>query len=73
MIDKLKAIEERFHYLEEKMTDPEVITDIKQFTKINKEYKDIKPVVETYHSFANLLGNIETSQEMLKDSDPEMK
>ena len=56
MIDKLKAIEERFHYLEERMTDPEVIMDIKQFTKINKEYKDIKPLVDTYFSYSSLLG-----------------
>lgn len=73
MIDKLKAIEERFYYLEERMTDPEVIMDIKQFTKINKEYKDIKPLVDTYFSYSSLLGNIETAQEMLKDVDPEMK
>ena len=73
MIDKLQAIEERFFYLEEKLSDPEVVTDIKKFTKINKEYKDLKEVVDVFREYKILLGNIETSEEMLKDPDPEMK
>ena len=73
MIDKLQAIEERFFYLEEKLSDPEVVTDIKKFTKINKEYKELKQVVDVYREYRTLLGNIETSEEMLRDPDPEMK
>ena len=73
MIDKLQAIEERFYYLEEKLSDPEVVTDIKKFTKINKEYKDLNEVVDVIREYKTLIGNIETSEEMLKDPDPEMK
>lgn len=73
MIDKLQAIEERFYYLEEKLSDPEIVTDMKQFTKVNKEYKDLKSVVEVFNQYKTLLGNIETAQDMLKDPDPEMK
>jgi peptide chain release factor 1 len=73
MIDKLQAIEERFYYLEEKLSDPEIVTDMKQFTKVNKEYKDLKSVVEVFNQYKTLLGNIETAQDMLRDPDPEMK
>ena len=73
MIDKLQAIEERFFYLEEKLSDPEVVTDIKKFTKINKEYKDLSQVVDVFRTYKTLLGNIETAEAMLKDPDPEMK
>ncbi len=73
MIDKLQAIQERFYYLEEKLSDPETVSDMKQFTKINKEYKDLQGIVEVSKVYSTLLGNIENAQEMLKDSDPEMK
>ncbi len=73
MIDKLQAIEERYYYLEEKLSDPEVVTDMKKFAKINKEYKELKEVVNVFREYKTLLGNIETSEEMLKDPDPEMK
>ena len=73
MIDKLAAIKERFYYLEERLADPEIVTDIKQYTKINKEYKDLKVLVDVHDKYANLLGNIETAEAMLSDPDPEMK
>ncbi len=71
MLDKLESIIEKFNYLEEKMADPEVIADMKQYKKISKEYKDLKEIVETTHVYKEVLGNIDTAKEML--GDPEMK
>jgi len=73
LIDKIQAIKERFHYLEEKLSDPETVSDMKQFAKINKEYSSLREIMETGDTYAKVLGNIETAQEMLKDTDPEMK
>ena len=73
MIDKLQAIHERFHYLEEKLSDPEVIQDMKQFTRINREYKDLKEVVEAFFIYKDIVDNIASSRKMLKDPDPEMR
>ncbi len=73
MIDKLEAIQDRFYYLEEQMSDPEVISDMGRYKKVSKEYKDLKEIVEVYKEYRELLGNIETAEEMLKDSDPDMK
>lgn len=71
MLDKLAAIHDRFRNLEEQLSDPSVITDMDRFQKVNKEYKKLQPVVEAYHQYQELLGNMETAKEMLRD--PEMK
>ena len=73
MIDKLEAIQDRYMYLEEQMSDPEVISDMSKYKKISKEYKDLKEVVETYKTYKTLLGNIETAKEMLEEDDEDMK
>lgn len=73
MINKLESIQERFHYLEERLSDPETVSDIKKFTKTNKEYKELSYIVKAFESYKTTLGNIDTAKEMLKDSDPEMK
>lgn len=73
MIEKLQAIKERYHYLLERMSDPEVSSNPKQFAKISKEYKSLEEVVKTSDEYMNVLSNIENAQEMQKDSDPEMK
>jgi len=50
MIDKLEAILDRYHYLEGKLSDPDVLSDMKQFAKVNKEYKDLSEIVDTLKS-----------------------
>jgi len=73
LLSKLQSIRDRFYYLEELMTDPEVISDMKNYAKINKEYKDLTPLLEVYRAYEKLLGNIETAKEMLTEDDAEMK
>ncbi len=73
MLDKLEAIQDRYYYLEEKLSDPEVLSDMKQFAKINKDYKDLSEIVETFKEYKLTVSNIENAREMLKDPDPEMK
>jgi len=73
MLDKLEAIYEKYKHLEEQLSDPEVVTDMKRFTKISKEYKGLESVVKVYLEYKDITGNIATSKEMLKEDDPEMK
>jgi peptide chain release factor 1 len=73
MVDKLEAIQDRYYYLEEKLSDPEVLADMKQFAKINKEYKDLTLIVDTFKRYKLVASNLESAKEMLVDNDPEMK
>ncbi len=73
MLDKLEAISERFHYLEEQLSDPDVISDMNKFKKYHKEYKDLSAIVEIKKRYEEILGNIATAKEMIQSDDPEMK
>jgi peptide chain release factor 1 len=73
LLDKLEAIVDRYHYLEEKLSDPSVIGDQKQFAKINKEYKDITPIVNATNEYRLVLSNLDNVKLMQKDPDPEMR
>jgi peptide chain release factor 1 len=73
MLNKLTAIYERYVHLEELLSDPTTLSDQARFTKINKEYKDLKPLAEAYHDYTSLVSNIASAREMLSDSDPDMR
>ncbi len=73
MLDKLEAIHERYVYVEEQLSDPSVIGDMNRYKKVNKEYKDLQGIVEVYLEYRDLMGNIATANEMLKEDDPEMR
>lgn len=66
MIEKLEAIYKRFVEVGERMNEPEVIGDMKKFIQLNKDYKDLQPIVEAYKEYKNVLDNIESTKEMLK-------
>ncbi|MBU2651793.1 MAG: peptide chain release factor 1 [Bacteroidetes bacterium] len=66
MLDKLSGIYERYKAIREQMNDPSVMSDMKRYIKLNKDYKDLEPIVEAYQKYKNIMGNIESSKEILK-------
>ncbi len=72
MLDKLAAIEKRREEVEQKLSDPASMSDMKLFAKLNKEYKDLEVIVVAYHEYRSLLENIASAKKILateKDQD----
>lgn len=73
MFDKLHEIKNRFYNLEEKLSDPEIISDMKEFARVNREYKELQELVRMIDEYDSLKSNIATAKEMLREEDPEMR
>lgn len=72
MLDKLEAIKSRFDEVSEALVSPDVMSDMKKYTSLNKEYKELNRIVVKYLEYKNLLDNIESSKKVLateKDQD----
>lgn len=67
MIDKLRLIAEKHEEIELKLQDPDVMSDMKQYVKLNKDYKELQPVVDAYHEYFNVLSNIENAKSILQN------
>ena len=74
IIDKLEDIKTKWETLGEQLNDPEIIGDMKRFVKINKDYKELEPIVVAFKEYKNLLSNIEEAREILKnEKDDDMR
>lgn len=74
MLEKLEAIYQRFKEVEMRLGDPDIISDIKKFNQLNKEYGELKTIVQAYGEYKNLLSNIEGAREILRsEKDEEMR
>lgn len=74
MLEKLRAIKERWEEVEAELSNPETINDMKRFAKLNKEYKDLSKIVEQYHIYKNIVSNIETNKDILvNEKDQELR
>ncbi|MFU8843912.1 MAG: peptide chain release factor 1, partial [Bacteroidales bacterium] len=66
MLEKLSGLYNRFKNIEEQMNHPEVMADMKKFIKLNKDYKELQPIVFAYKEYKNVLDNIASAKEILK-------
>jgi peptide chain release factor 1 len=65
MIDKLSAIYTRWIEIGEQMTDPDVISDMKKFVKMNKDYREMEPIVIAYQEYKSVLENESATREII--------
>ncbi|WP_339606535.1 peptide chain release factor 1 [uncultured Roseivirga sp.] len=66
MIDKLETLKARFEEVGQLLVQPDAMTDMKHYSKLNKEYKDLEKIVTVYDEYINVNENIESSKELLK-------
>lgn len=74
ILEKLEGVKIRFIEVGELITDPEIISDMKRYVKLTKEYKNLEPVVAAYDTYRNIVSNIKDSRDILaEEKDPEMR
>ena len=69
MLDKLSEIHKRYLEVEKLISSPDAMSDMKSYIQLNKEYKDLEPIIVAFKDYKNVLSNIESSKEMLKDDE----
>ena len=67
MIERLEATLEKYQYLENELTKPDVLSDIKKTREYSKEMSSIEDIVNCYKKYKKVLEGIEQAKEMLKD------
>ncbi|WP_159022894.1 peptide chain release factor 1 [Formosa sp. L2A11] len=73
MLDKLQIVKQRFDEVSDLIIQPDIITDQKRYVQLNKEYKDLKALVDKREEYIELTENIKEADEIIADgSDAEM-
>ncbi len=65
MLDKLEALHIRWKEIEQQLNEPDVMSDMKRYVKLNRDYKDLQPVVEKYLRFVKLESDLTSAKEVL--------
>jgi len=69
--EKLEKLAHRVKELSEILSTPDITNNMEQYTKLNKEYAELTPIVAVYTSYETAQNDLETAEGLL--SDPEMK
>lgn len=73
MLDKLNIVKQRFDEVSDLIIQPDVIADQKRYIQLNKEYKDLKQLVEKREAYIRLQSHLKEAEAILSEGgDPEM-
>ena len=73
MLNKLRIVNQRFDEVSDLIIQPDIIMDQKRYVKLNKEYKDLKNLVDKGEEYRSAVSNLEEAKEIIADgSDAEM-
>jgi len=73
MLDQLAAIEARFEEVGVALTNPEIVSDNKAFSKLSKEYKSLEKIVLAAKSYKQVLSDLQNYREALNGDDEELR
>jgi peptide chain release factor 1 len=74
MIDKLEAIRHRFEEVSQLIVQPDAMADMKNYSRLSKEYKDLEKIVKQLDAYQEVLSNIKNAREILEtEKDPDFR
>ena len=72
LLDKVLSLQDKYKKLEEQLADPEVIADMKKFVQLNKDYKELQPIIAAGLEYKRLTDELAQAKDILmneKDED----
>ena len=69
MIERLEAINNKYKEIQNELSKPEVLSDIKRMTELSKEQTRLGNIVEVYDKYKQVNEDILSAKEMLHDSE----
>ncbi|MBT3208050.1 MAG: peptide chain release factor 1 [Bacteroidetes bacterium] len=74
IIEKLEGIKTRYEEVEELISSPEIMQNMKRYILLNKEFKSLKPIIKAHKDYKNIIDNISSTKSLLsKEKDEEMR
>lgn len=73
MLNRLEIIKQRFDEVNDLIIQPDIISDQKRYIELNREYKDLKELMDKRQEYIDLTNNIQEAEEIISDeNDAEM-
>ena len=73
MLKKLDQLQNRINEIQDLLLDSKTIQDIEKYTLLNKEFSELKPIVEKFEEYNSILKSIKDANEIIESGDEELK
>ena len=65
LLTKIEGLHAKFASIQEQISDPAVMGDMKKYVQLNKEYKELAPILEAGAKYKKMVEDYESAKEIL--------
>ena len=74
LLEKISGLQEKYAALQEQLSNPEVISDMKKYVQLNKEYKELEPIVKAGAEYRKIMADYEAAKDIIaNEKDEELR
>ena len=74
LLAKVLGLKDKYESLQNQLADPEVISDMKKYVQLNKEYKELSPIIKAGEEYRKLIESYDMAKEIIaEEKDEELK
>jgi peptide chain release factor 1 len=73
MLDRLNAIEQHYQELEQRLNDPAVVANSREYAQLARERSQLQEVAGVIRDYRKLLGDIDEHRTFLEDDDADLR
>ena len=74
LTEKLQELKKKYEALSAQLSEPDVMSDMKKYIQLNREYKELEPIVAAGDRYIKMVGDLEGAKEILaKEKDEDLR
>ena len=74
LVDKILALQDKYESLQKQLADPEVIADMKRYVQLNKDYKELEPIIKAGLEYKKMVDELAEAKDiMINEKDEDLR
>ncbi len=74
LLEKISGLKDKYDALQEQLSDPALMSDMKKYVQINKDYKELRPIIAAGEKYAKAVVDYNAAKEILAlEKDEELR
>lgn len=74
LLEKVLSLQDKFRTLQDQLSDPAVIADMKKYVQLNKDYKQLEPIIRTGLEYKKMADNLASAKDVfMNEKDDDLK
>ena len=74
LLEKIRDLQDKYNSLQEQLAQPDVVSDMKKYVQLNKEFKELEPIIKAGTEYRKMVEELEMAKDVAtNEKDPDLR